>query len=289
MTTLAVTGATGHLGGRIIEHLLTLGVAPGDIAPLARSQAKAAPLRERGLDVRVGSYDDPAALSEALAGVDRIVLISPPSLDNAGRLRQLYDTVMAVRDIGVSQLTYVGLSDPEKRPFGLEDVELAMEHAIRAVDLPFTFVRNAVYLDELGPELTVAAATGELVSATQNRPLNWVLRDDMAAATAAVLTQDGHLGKTYELTNTTLFAYDDLAGLLSTITGRTVSHRSASTEETAQALTSGGMDPQAAQMMAGSFHTAIAADKFSSTSPDVEELTGHTPRVSTDLLRRLLG
>ncbi|MFF0228014.1 NmrA family NAD(P)-binding protein [Streptomyces sp. NPDC004629] len=289
MTTIAVTGATGRLGGRIIERLLEAGVAAADIAPLVRTHDKGAPFRERGMDVRVGSYDDPIALTAALAGVDKAVLVPPPSLDNAARIHQQHQAVRALHALDVSHLVLVSLADPERRPFGLEDVDLATEHIIRATGLPFTFMRNSVYMDELGPELGVAAKTGELVSATGNRPLNWVCRDDLATATATVLAGQGHEGRTYQLTNTELFTYDDLAALLSEVTGRTITHRLASAQETVQALTDGGMDAHHADMMAGSFHAAIAKDIFDTTAVDVQELTGRSPAVSAELVRRLLG
>lgn len=289
MTTIAVTGATGRLGGRIIERLLEAGVAAADIAPLVRTHDKGAPWRERGMDVRVGDYDDPVALAVALAGVDKVVLVPSPSLDNAVRIQQQHQVVRALYALGISHLVYVSLADPERRPFGLEDVDLATEHIIRAVGLPFTFMRNSVYMDELGPELGVAAPTGELVSATGSRPLNWVCLDDLATAIAGVLAGQGHLGRTYELTNTELFTYDDLAALLSEVTGHPISHRSASTQEVVRVLHEGGMDAEHAQMMAGLFHVAVAKDTFDTTSVDVRELTGRVPTVSVELVRRILG
>ncbi|MDT0267281.1 NmrA family NAD(P)-binding protein [Streptomyces sp. DSM 44915] len=289
MTTIAVTGATGRLGGRIIEQLLDAGVAAADIAPLVRTHDKGAPWRERGMDVRVGSYDDPIALTAALAGVDKVVLVPPPSLDNAVRVHQQHQAVRALHALGVSHLVYVSLADPERRPFDLEDVDLATEHIIRAVGLPFTFMRNSVYMDELGPELRVAAKTGALVSATGNRPLNWVCLDDLATATATVLAGRGHQGLTYQLTNTELFTYDDLADLLAEATGRTINHRPASPQQAVQALAEGGMDAHHAEMMVGSFHAAIAKDTFDTTSADVRKLTGRAPAVSVERVRRLLG
>lgn len=289
MTTIAVTGATGRLGGRIIEQLLETGVVAADIAPLVRTHDKGAPWRERGMDVRVGSYDDPVALAAALTGVDKVVLVPSPSLDNAVRIHQQHQAVRALYALGVSHLVYVGLADPERRPFGLEDVDLATEHIIRAVELPFTFMRNSVYMDELGPELKVAAQTGELVSATGNRPLNWVILDDLATAIATVLVEQGHQGRTYQLTNTELFTYDDLATLLEEVTGQAITHRQTTTEEAVQALTEGGMDADHAKMMATFFHTAVAKNTFDTTSVDVQELIGRAPTVSADLVHRILG
>ena len=59
--TIAVTGATGHLGALVVDHLLTT-TAPGDVVAVVRDPAKASALAERGVQVRQATYTDPAAL-----------------------------------------------------------------------------------------------------------------------------------------------------------------------------------------------------------------------------------
>src|SRR5690625_5830180 len=73
---IAVTGATGHLGGLVIDKLLERDVAASDIVAIVRNEEKAQPLAERGVGVAVATFDDEAALTAALEGVDRLVFIS---------------------------------------------------------------------------------------------------------------------------------------------------------------------------------------------------------------------
>ena len=287
MPTIAVTGATGHLGGLVIDHLVTLGVAAADVIPLVRSAEKGERFVARGMAPRVASYDDPAGFARAVAGVDKLVLISPPTLDNAVRLHQLHGAVMAAHAAQLTQLAWVSLSDPEERPFGLEDVDLAIEHSIRAAGIPFTFLRNSVYLDELAPELAVAAASGELVSATDNHTMNWAPRADQAAAIAGAVTQDGHIGATYNLVSPEPYTYDDVAALLSEATGRHVIHRTAAATTVIPALIDGGMGPEHAESMVRDFHAAIATGKCHTTSSDIARLSGHTGHPTADYLAAL--
>ena len=72
---IAVTGATGHLGRLVVQELLK-SVPAQDIVAIVRNAAKAADLAAQGVQVRVAPYDDPAALQAALAGVERLLLIS---------------------------------------------------------------------------------------------------------------------------------------------------------------------------------------------------------------------
>jgi NAD(P)H dehydrogenase (quinone) len=237
---------------------------------------------------RVASYDDPAGFEAALIGVDKLVLISPPVLDNAKRLHLLHGAVMAANAAQLSQLAWVSLADPEERPFQLEDVDLAIEHSILATGMPFTFLRNSVYLDELGPELAIAAKSGELVSATENHTFNWAPRADMAAAIASSVVADGHLGKIYNLVGPRSYTYTDVAALLSEATGRTITHRQASPEDAIHALIEGGMESDSAKSMVEYFHSAIATGKCHTTGTDIERLAGRSGRPTPEYLTALV-
>ncbi|HLQ81864.1 MAG TPA: NmrA family NAD(P)-binding protein [Brachybacterium sp.] len=288
MAVIAVAGATGNLGGLVVDRLLDGGVAPEEVVPFVRSAQKGEPFAARGMEPRVATYDDPAGFARALAGIDKLVLISPPSLDNAVRLEQLHGAVRAAHGAGLAQLAFVGLSDPEQRAFALEDVDLAIEHSIRAVGIPFTFLRNSVYLDELGPELAVAATTGELLSATGNRTLNWAPRADQAAAIAAAVMQDGHLGATYDLVSPEPYTYADIAAWLTEASGREVTHREAPAAEVISALVAGGMEGEHARSMVEDFHGAIAEGKCRTTGGDIERLSGRPGRPTPAYLAQLL-
>lgn len=73
---IAVTGATGHLGGLVIESLLNKSVEASDIVAIVRNEEKAKDLAARGINIAVATYDDEAALKAALNGVDRLVFVS---------------------------------------------------------------------------------------------------------------------------------------------------------------------------------------------------------------------
>lgn len=289
MSVIAVTGATGNLGGLVINHLLTLGVNARNIVPFVRSREKGESFRVRGMSPRVASYDDPAGFEEALSGIDKLVLISPPVLDNAKRLHQLHGVVMAAHAVQLNQLAFVSLADPEERPFQLEDVDLAIEHSIRAIGAPFTFLRNSVYLDELGPELAIAAETGELISATGNHTLNWAPRADMAASIASSVVSDRHIGMTYNLVSPVSFTYSDIAALLSEVTGRTIVHRQVTAEEAILALTNGGMNPDSARSMVEYFHSAIKTGKCHTTCSDIERLSGRQGKPNPEYIAALVA
>ena len=76
--TLAVTGASGHLGRRTVDLLHEAGA--GHIVAITRDATKLADLSRNGIEVREASFDNPASLASAFAGVDRLLIVSTDSL-----------------------------------------------------------------------------------------------------------------------------------------------------------------------------------------------------------------
>ncbi|NIT60812.1 MAG: NAD(P)H-binding protein, partial [Aliifodinibius sp.] len=104
---IGITGSTGHLGNFVIEELLNEGVAPAHIVALARSPEKAAALKDKGIDVRIGDYTKPETLEEAFKGVDRLLMIS--ASDIGQRRDQHRNVVEAAKEAGVKHLVYTSL------------------------------------------------------------------------------------------------------------------------------------------------------------------------------------
>ncbi|MGJ1313180.1 NAD(P)H-binding protein, partial [Sphingobacterium multivorum] len=69
---ILVTGATGHLGTAVIDQLLKHTSTENFVA-LARSEEKAKALKDKGVQVRIGDFDDPASLEKAFAEIDKLL------------------------------------------------------------------------------------------------------------------------------------------------------------------------------------------------------------------------
>lgn len=275
MGNIMITGATGKLGGLTIDHLLKKrSVSSDQIIALVRDKTKAIHLEKKGIQLRTGSYEDIDSLKESFLGVEKLLIISSPSLDNATRIQQFYNVVMAAKSSQVGHIFYVGLAHPEEKVFGLEDVELATEHIIRALDIPFTFLRNGVYLDEISPDVNAAVKSNELISSTMGKLFNYVLRNDLALANATVLTEDGHENKTYELVRSELISFPQIAAILSEIFGREILYKELPIMQTIDYLEGAGVAKEAAESLVNVFHKAIADEKFKATGNDLTSILG---------------
>jgi NAD(P)H dehydrogenase (quinone) len=217
---ILVTGATGHLGAKVVEALLD-SVPTDQVAVSVRNVEKAEHLRARGVEVRRGDFDDVDSLARAFRGVQRLLLISTNG-DNATRLRQHRAAVAEAARAGVEFIAYTSLTRADASPMALGQVHRETEAAIRATQIPYCFLRNNWYLENEAGTIQGAAATGApVVTAAADGRIGWVLRDDLALATAAVLVGPGHENIVYELSGPPR-TYPDLAAAIGHVLGRQV-------------------------------------------------------------------
>lgn len=104
---ILITGATGHLGTSVIQTLLKK-TAASNIAALVRDEAKAIDIKEKGINIRVGNYDDKASLDKAMQGIEKVLLISGGGAPNG--LEQHQNVVNAAKNAGVKCIAYTGRS-----------------------------------------------------------------------------------------------------------------------------------------------------------------------------------
>jgi NAD(P)H dehydrogenase (quinone) len=284
---IVVTGATGHLGRLVVESLLAADVPPGDISAVVRNEGKAAGLVARGVEVRTADYDRPETLASAFRAGDRLLLISATEVGR--RVPQHAAVIDAATAAGVAQLAYTGVLGGPAADFALADEHKATEQLILDSGLPYTFLRNSLYsevfTDNLGTALergavAVHAGTGRLASAS---------RPDLAAAAAAVLTGEGHLGRAYELSGDTAWSFTEFAAEVSRQTGRTVTYDDVSAEARLAMLTGAGLPEPVASILVG-MEGAIGRGLLAATPGDLARLIGRpTTPIADSIAESLKG
>jgi len=243
--TLAVTGATGHLGRLVIEKLKVR--APGiDIVALARSPKKAADL---GVAVRAADYARPETLAAALAGVDALLLIS--SSEVGQRARQHQNVIDAARQAGVTRVVYTSLLHADVSPLSLAEEHRVTEAALNASGLSHTLLRNGWYTENYMGSLGPALAHGALVGSAGAGRISSAAREDYAEAAAVVLAGEGHVGRTYELAGDQAWTLANLAAEVSRQTGRQIPYRDLPEADYAAVLVGAGLPDGLAQAIAG--------------------------------------
>ncbi|MFE3855034.1 SDR family oxidoreductase [Streptomyces griseorubiginosus] len=266
LPTIAVTGATGRLGGRVARRLAARGV-PQKL--LVRSPERAPQLP--GAVVVRGGYADREAVREALTGIHTVLMVS--ASESGDRLAQHQAFVDAAVEAGVRHLVYVSFygAAPDAT-FTLARDHFHTEQHIRAAGLAYTFLRDNFYAefvpDLVGEDGVIRGPAGQGRAA-------FVAQDDIADAAAAVLSgpQD-HVGATYDLTGPESLTLDEAAAILSEQLGRTVTYRPETVEEAYASRASYGAPPWQVDAWVSTY-TAIASGELDGVGDAVPRLTGH--------------
>jgi NAD(P)H dehydrogenase (quinone) len=284
-TVIAITGASGQLGRRAAEHALA-NYRPEHLVLITRSPDKLADLAKRGAEVRQGDFAHPAALTKALAGVERLVLIS--NTDLAKRNQEHGAAVESARAAGVRHLIYTSIigADPPN-PAVVAPGHYFTEQAIRRSGMAWTLLRNALYADYQVPEATRAIESGKLVNNRGDGRAAYVAREDCAVVAATILVQGGHENTTLDVTGPHAWSAVELAALYSELGGRKV--ESVSLDDAtfiAGIVSAGGGDDHArygAELVA-SFGRAIREGYLSSCTDVVARVTGRPAKTLREVL-----
>lgn len=282
---ILVTGATGHLGSKVVDALL--GSVPAEqMAVSVRNVEKAADLRARGVEVRHGDFDDAESLGQAFRGVQRLLLISTDG-DNATRLRQHRTAVAAAARAGVEFIAYTSLVRADASPMALAQVHRETEAAIRATRIPYCFLRNNWYLENEAGTIQAAAAGSPVVTAAADGKIGWITRDDLAVATAAVLAGEGHENKVYELSGVPR-TYAELAAAIGQVVGRDVPVQHIDAASYEQMLAGYALPAFLVELLVDA-QRAMRQGALDVESEELERLLGRPATSLADGVARILG
>jgi NAD(P)H dehydrogenase (quinone) len=277
--TLLVSGASGHLGRRVVELLLEANA--GQVVAGTRDPAKLADLAEREVIVRKVDFDDDAtALAEAFRGVERALIISTDTLDGTDRrLRQHQRAVEAAARAGVAHVVYTSMPHPDPDspvPFAYQ--HRGTEEAIAKSGMSWTILRNNWYADFLVllGTLPNAVASGVLFAASGEGGAAYVTREDCARAAAAALGSADTTNRIYNITGPDVVTARDLAKMATEASGRPVAYVPLEAEAFRKHLLSQGVPDGLADVLVGS-DLAKALGQFGPATTDVLTLTGRPP------------
>ncbi|MER5439874.1 SDR family oxidoreductase [Streptomyces sp. NPDC002790] len=272
---IIVTGATGKLGRRIVERLLDR-VPAERVGVSVRDPRKAQDFADRDVRVRQGSFDDPGSLVHAFEGAEQLLLVS---LDRIGEecVAGHRTAIDAAVKAGVGRILYTSqMGAAHDSLFQSCRDHARTEDLLRATGLPWTSLRNGFYAASALQFLEPARHSGD-VALPADGPVAWTGHDDLAEATAAILTDEGRFeGPTPPLTGPAALDFDAVAGLASRAAGRPFT-RTVVPDDTfrEQSLAHGAPAPMVDLML--SIFAAARGGEFSAVDPTLPELLGRRP------------
>ena len=282
-----VTGAAGHLGQAVINHLLTTYKIPANkIIAATRDVSKLADLKAKGVHVRSADFDHEANLVKAFEGAKRLLLISTDAMEPGKRQVQHLNAVRAAEKAGVEHVVYTSMPRPDTSAVLFAPDHLNTEKAIAAGKFTgWTVLRDNWYFENLFFSIPNALKSGTQYSAAGQGKTAYIARNDLARAQAATLASDKSEKATYTLSGAKEYTTDEVAKLVSAATGKPLNVVHVPVEGLVQGMLSHGLPEGMARLFA-SFDVNTAQGGLSGNSVDYNKLTGAEPQSFEDWLKK---
>ena len=289
MARIVITGASGQYGRSLTDKLVADGRA-ADLVLITRTPAKLADRAAQGCDVRFGDFDRPETMAPAMAGADRLLLISGTRVGaRVAQHKAAIDGAVAAGVRHVAYTSFIGIDDPAN-PAEVRHDHIETERLVKASGLAWTMLRDAHYADAMivmaGPGVM---QTGKWISNAGLGREAMVWREDCVACARAVLTGAGHEGQTYAITGPELQSFAEVTAIMAEITGVPLEYAGVSDEEQYAVFDAMGIPrrpvddasvngiPWNSDDMV-SFGRAIREGFLAICTSDVERLTGRPAR-----------
>ncbi len=285
---ILITGATGQYGNIVVNLLLRKGINKYQISGLGRDAEKASKLKDNGIRIVTGDYDNYASLVHAFNGIDKLLFVPGRDLDK--RILQNGNVVKAAEEAGVNHFVYASLeskNETNSSPLWMiAEAHLRTEQLLRESGLTYTILKNNLYMDFIPDFIGKdVLQTGTIYLPAGAGKISTALRSDMAGAAAEVLTSTGHENKVYNITNIEAYSYLDIANYLSEISGKTINYISPAPEEFAETWKRAGVASRVIEITVG-FAQAQAQGDLDRISQDLYRLLKRTPVSLKDYLRQ---
>jgi NAD(P)H dehydrogenase (quinone) len=273
---ILITGATGHLGGDIINFLKEKNPSLS-LSALVRDESKATPLKEKGVIIKKGDYHDYHSLVKAFEGVKTVLLIS--SSDVNDRSTQQINAVKAAVEAGVKEVLYTSVQHNTNITSTIPWITQShtnTEAYLKSSGLDYTILRNTLYMDILPMFLGQQLPENEIKIPAGKGKVPFATRLDMAEAIAGIILENQYQNREIALCDSVSYSFDQIADNLAEIAGRKITYTDISADEFIKIQVAAGVLEHYAGFAAG-FAGAIGNGEFDKPDSALENYLGRKP------------
>jgi uncharacterized protein YbjT (DUF2867 family) len=271
MNRILVTGATGNVGVHVVRELRARGA---DVRAFVHGSGASA-ARIGDAEPAPGDFDDPASLKRALSGVDRVYV---SAADGPRKVAHETAVIDAAAEAGVERIVKLSAlnADPASALPAFRWHGAIEAHLVRS-GVPAVTLRPAFFMTNLLMVAGGVAQAGVLPAPTAGRRVAMIDLRDVAAVAAATLLDDGHAGRTYDLTGPAAITFEEVAAALTEATGRPVRSLDLTEEQARPRFEGAGLPDWLARHLAGVF-AMIRAGDLEQVTDQVRAITGRPAR-----------
>jgi len=283
---IIVTGANGQLGRAVVNQLLTR-VPAEQIGVSVRDMEKAQELKERGVRVRQGDFDDPASLLHAFEGASQVFIVSSGTLGEVG-INHHRIAIDAAKKAGAHRILYTSHMGSSPISFFPPMVtHAATEVMLQESGVAFTSLRNGYYAASALFLLGNALKTGE-VAAPEDGPVAWTTQSDLAEVAAITLSDEVLDGLTPALTASETIDLEGIAAIASELAQRPIRRIVVPDAQYQDGLIANGVPEQRAELLLGIFRASRQGD-FNRVDPTLARLINRPPISLREVLKAAIS
>lgn len=193
----AVMGVTGRVGGAVARGLLAAGQP---VRAIVRDLGKGRVWAERGCELAVATLEDVASLTAAFRGVAGVFVLVPPRFDPTPGFPEAVATGASLRTaLNAAQpdrVVYLSTIGAQASQTNLLTQHTIIEHMLRGLSLPLTYLRPAWFMENAGWDVASARDRGVIESFLQPlyQTFPMVAMNDIGR-TGAELLQESWVGR----------------------------------------------------------------------------------------------
>lgn len=286
--TIAISGASGNTGQAVLKHIATQ-KGSQNVRIVAVSRSVEGKTFEGADEARRGDMDDRASLDAAYKGVDAIAIIVGDNSTPGLATRQMTTAIDAAVAAGVQRVVILGMSGSRfHEPWNYANEYFNFEqHLMRVVPRNrWTVLKMTMFIESMAHVIFSPDKTVVMYGRTARG--NFVSRDDIGAALAAILLDDSgvHNGAIYNGTGPRSYTADEIAQVATKVYGKSAVLIRTPDEHRAL-LTHVGVPPPFAALLSQLLQT-IEDSACDIVTGDIERLTGRPPMGMEEVLRKAL-
>ena len=270
-----ITGATGHLGSKVVAELSKL-VPKNAIRLGVHTPAKAAGLKNAGYQLAAIDYTDTSTMVSAFQGVDVLIYIPSLTYNVQDRINEFENTLTAMKAAAVKNIVDVSfIADQFNNPFQMAGYYAYLPARLASAPFGYAVIKNALYADPLVPYLPELIQRHNVIYPVGDQSMSFISRQDSATAIAHVAVKDylrDH-GQNYLLTMKQNYNMVELSTIMTKVTGQPIGYSPVSIKKFADLYRSEGDGDELASMYA-----AAARGLMNKTTDDFQRITGHLPQ-----------
>jgi uncharacterized protein YbjT (DUF2867 family) len=270
-----ITGATGQVGSKTIEFLLSNESI--ELIAAVRTKEKASEFAARGIATVLLDFDDEGTHHAAFEGIDRLFMVTGYTVDMLRQSKALLD---AAKKQGVQHVVHLGACGPDDTTIGHWAWHQFVERYIEWCGFTFTHLRPQDFMQNLleygGKK---AIKNGVLNHYVADARLSWVDLEDVAQVAAlALLHPEQHAGKTYRL-GYDAKTFTEIASLMTAIVGKPFRYEALSPDVFLEAMQQSGAEMAYMNCVYDHWkrHAAGTIPNSDATFDNFYEITGKQP------------